>query len=198
VLSRAPTPVEGRSLSRSSIAAVLRRAGRKRNVDARAGEIQTALRAAQLEPPLVLAGAYGAAVKSAVAVIAEMSSQLAVLEAELADHFDQHPDAEIIRSQPGLGLLVGARVLGEFGDDPNRYADAKARRNYAGTSPITVASGKLKIVRARYIGNRHLADACYWWAFCSLGQSAGARPTTTSSKPETSTTTPPSAPWPTG
>ena len=60
-------------------------------------------------------------------------------------HFGQHPDAEIYLSQPGLG----ARVLGEFGDDPHRYASAKARRNYAGISPITRASGKKKIVAAR-------------------------------------------------
>lgn len=175
VLARASTPAEGRGLSRSSIAAVLRRAGRRRNVDARAGEIQAALRSEQLEPLPDLAKAYGAAVRSAVAVIAEMSRQLAALETELGEHFAKHPDAEIVRSQPGLGVIIGARVLGEFGDDPKRYADAKARRNYAGTSPITIASGKLKIVRARYVGNRNLADACYWWAFCALSQSPGAR-----------------------
>ena len=28
-------------------------------------------------------------------------------------------------------------MLAEFGDDPDRYADAKARKNYAGTTPIT-------------------------------------------------------------
>jgi hypothetical protein len=66
-------------------------------------------------------------------------------------------------------------VLGELGDDPNRYDDAKARKNYAGTSPITVASGKYRLVKAPYTGNRHLADACYWWAFCALRRSPGAR-----------------------
>ena len=59
----------------------------------------------------------------------------------MAEHFGRHPDAEIYLSQPGLGVVLGARVLGEFGDDPHRYADAKARKNYAGTSPITRASG---------------------------------------------------------
>lgn len=175
VLSRAPTPAEGGSLSRSAIAALLRRAGRQRNIDARAAEIQSALRSEQLQPPPVLAGAYGSAVRSTVAIISEMTRQLALLEKDLGEHFERHPDAKIICSQPGLGVVVGARVLGEFGDDPNRYADAKSRRNYAGTSPITVASGKAKVVRARYVGNRHLADACYWWAFCALGQSPGAR-----------------------
>ena len=47
----------------------------------------------------------------------------------------------------------------EFGDDPQRYTDAKARRNYAGTSPITRASGNKRVVLARYARNRRLADA---------------------------------------
>jgi transposase len=82
---------------------------------------------------------------------------------------------KIIRSQPGLGLILGARVLGEFGDDPTRYQDARSRRRYAGTAPITRASGSKKIVLARFVRNRHLGDACYWWAFCALTASPGAR-----------------------
>ena len=89
--------------------------------------------------------------------------------------FDRHPDAGIVQSLPGLGVVLGARLLGEFGDDPGRYPDARARRNYAGTSPITIASGKKKLVRARHIYNRHLAGACYWWAFCALTASPGGR-----------------------
>jgi hypothetical protein len=66
-------------------------------------------------------------------------------------------------------------VLGEFGDDPNRYADAKARKNYAGSSPITTQSGSRKIALARYVRNRRLGDALTWWAFCSLHTSPGAK-----------------------
>src|SRR5205085_9661382 len=102
-------------------------------------------------------------------------TQLNHLEAELADRFEQHPDAKIIRSLPGLGMILGARALGEFGDDPNRFDDAKSRKNYAGTSPITRASGKHKVVLARYARNRRLADACYLWAFATLTASPGAR-----------------------
>jgi len=72
-------------------------------------------------------------------------------------------------------MILGARVLAEFGDDPNRFADAKSRKNYAGTSPITKASGKSHVVLARYARNRRLADACYLWAFASLTSSPGAR-----------------------
>ena len=71
--------------------------------------------------------------------------------------------------------MLGTRVLGEFGDDPNRYAGPKSRKNYAGTSPITKASGKSHVVLARFARNRRLADALDMWAFCSLTKSPGAR-----------------------
>ena len=108
-------------------------------------------------------------------IIAELNRQIAELETSLAEHFETHPDADIYRSLPGLGVVLGARVLGEFGDDPNRYTDAKSRRNYAGTSPLTVASGKKRAVLARHVRNRRLYDAIDQWAFCALSTSPGAR-----------------------
>jgi transposase len=89
--------------------------------------------------------------------------------------FGQHPDAEIYLSQPGLGVVLSARVLAEMGDDPNRYADARARKNYAGMAPITKASGTKRVVLARYARNRRLADALYQQAFAALTASPGAR-----------------------
>lgn len=175
VLAMAPTPTLGRALSRSKIAAGLRRGGRQRRIDERAIEIQQALRTDQLQAPTVVAEAMGSTVAALVAVITELSTQIDGLEAELADRFDQHPDAEIIRSLPGLGMTLGARVLAEFGDDPNRYADAKSRKNYAGTSPITKQSGTRRVVLARFARNRRLADACYLWAFTAITASPGAR-----------------------
>ena len=175
VLTVAPTPSVGRTLSRSKIAAALRRGGRQRRVDERAAEIHTALRSEQLAAPPMVADAMGATVAALVGVITDLVAQTENLERELADRFEQHPDAKIIRSLPGLGMILGARALGELGDDPNRYADAKSRKNYAGTSPITRASGKQRVVLARYARNRHLADTCRMWAFAALSTSPGAR-----------------------
>jgi len=110
-----------------------------------------------------------------VGLIAVLNDQIERLEAQLEGAFERHPDAEVLSSLPGLGFVLGARVLGEFGDDPTRYADARARRNYAGTSPITRASGKGRVVLARFARNTRLADACYQWAFASMTRSPGAR-----------------------
>ncbi len=175
VLAAAPSPAKGAALSRSRIAAVLRRAGRKRSVDAAAERIQAGLRTPQLGLAPELADAYAATVSAYVAVIGELNRQIEVLDEAVGAHFGQHPDAQILLSQPGLGPILGARVLAEFGDAPGRYADAKARKNYAGTSPITRASGLKRIVMARYARNRRLADALYRQAFAALTVSPGAR-----------------------
>ncbi len=108
-------------------------------------------------------------------IITALNRQIGELETTLAAHFETHPDADIYLSLPGLGVILGARVLGEFGDDPNRYTDAKSRKNYAGTSPLTIASGKKRAVLARHVRNRRLYDAIDQWAFCALATSPGAR-----------------------
>jgi transposase len=175
VLTVAPTPALGRQLSRSKIASALRRGGRTRNIEAKTQHIQTALRADHLEAPAVIASAYGNVARSALRLIEVFTAEIEALETAVTENFDQHPAAGIVHSLPGIATVLGARVLGEFGDDRTRFADAKSRKNYAGTSPVTRASGRSRIVLARHARNRRLAVALERWAFCSLTHSPGAR-----------------------
>ena len=108
-------------------------------------------------------------------MITVLDEQVKTLQRQVEADFGRHLDAEIYLSQPGLGPVLGARVLGESGDDPSRYATGKARKNYAGTSPITRASGKKKVVAARFIRNDRLIDALMAQAFAALTASPGAR-----------------------
>jgi transposase len=174
LLARAPEPAIAAKLTRAQVSAALKRAGR-RNVTDRATAILAALRSEQLGQPPALTAAYAAAVRSLVAVIVTLNEQVKLLQGQVEEDFGRHPDAEIILSQPGLGPILGARVLAEFGDDPGRYADGKARRNYAATSPITRASGKKKVVAARFVHNDRLVDALNAQAFAALTASPGAR-----------------------
>ena len=170
-----PTPERGHRLTLAKVRRSLAASGRKRSLDSMAKQIHEVLQSTELEPSPVLSEAYGAVVGSLVVVIDGLVHQIVRLEGELAERFERHPDAEILRSLPGLGLVLGARVLAELGDDPTRYADAKARKSYAGTAPITRASGKRLVVLARVARNKRLADACYLWAFSALRTSTGAR-----------------------
>lgn len=175
VLAIAPEPERGRKLTQARIVSALRRGGRQRDLERRASEIQAALREPQLAASPLVAEAQAANTTALVAVIATLDGQIASLEAELVDAFGRHPDAEIVRSLPGLGDILGARVLAEFGDAPDRYAAARARRNYAGTSPVTRASGTSHVVIARLARHERLADATWQWASCALTASPGAR-----------------------
>jgi hypothetical protein len=175
VLGRAPDPVTGARLSLPQIRSALRAAGRRRYLEATAVRIQDGLRTEQLAAPAPVANAYAATTRSLVALLVTLNAEIAALEAQLGESFEQHPDADIYLSLPGLGDVLGARVLGEFGDDPERFTDTKSRKNYAGTSPITMASGKKRVVIARYVRNKRLYDAIDQWAFCALTNSPGAR-----------------------
>jgi transposase len=174
LLAKAPDPARAARLTRAQISAVLKRA-RRRTIKSKTDAIITALRGEHLAQPPALTAAYAATARSLTAIIAALNEQINVLEQEVGAHFGRHPDAEIYLSQPGMGAMLGARVLAEFGDDPHRYTSAKARKNYAATSPITRASGKKKIVLARFIHNDRLIDALMAQAFSALNASPGAR-----------------------
>jgi transposase len=174
LLAKAPDPASAAKLNRNQIRAALKHA-RRRDIDAKTASIQAALRSEQLRRDPIITGAYAATTRSIAAVLTVLNQQIKTLQGQVEEHFGQHPDAETILSQPGLGPILGARVLAEFGDAPGRYADAKARKNYAGTSPITRASGKKKVVLARFVHNDRLIDALMSQAQSALQASPGAR-----------------------
>ncbi|MDQ3359810.1 MAG: IS110 family transposase [Actinomycetota bacterium] len=174
LLAQAPDPDTASRLSKAKIVGALTRANR-RDVPARAEAIRMVLTAPELRQPGPVQEAYAAIVATEVAVITVLNTQIERLGQVVGEHFGRHRDADIYTSLPGLGVILGARILGEFGDDPHRYTDAKARKAYAGTAPITKASGKRRVVLARYARNRRLGDALQQWAFCSMRGSPGAR-----------------------
>lgn len=175
VLAKAPGPDQGRRLTHRQLVTALGKGGRKRSLEGKAADYHQTLTEGALPVPEVIAAANSQVVTALVAVISTLNTQIGVLQTELGQCFSRHPDTEIILSLPGLGNVLGARVLAEFGDDPNRYTDPKARKAYAGTAPITRASGHTTTVTRRWARNPWLVDACQLWAFASLSSSPGAR-----------------------
>src|SRR4051812_10752422 len=174
VLRRAPTPAHAAKLTLKGVVALLRRCGRG-NRAGLAESLVADLRQPCLRQPPRVEAALGVAVGSLVTIIDAMQDSIAELEAAMTAEFDQHPSAELFRGVPGLGPVLAARVLAEIGDDPARFATADGLRAFAGTAPITRASGRSRVVRSRHVKNKRLADACHWWAFASITKSSGAR-----------------------
>jgi len=175
VLASAPTPAAGAALTKAQPRAALRRAGRQRGIDAQAARIQAALRAPQLRQLPMVETAFGRQALALLRMLDAACANAEELAADASAHFDQHPDAEIITSLPGLGSLTGARVLAEIGDDRSRFADGRALKAYAGAAPVTRASGKSLTVMHRRVKNQRLAGLGYLWAFAALTASPGAR-----------------------
>jgi transposase len=174
LLARAPSPARVAKLTRSQVVSALR-AARRHHVEAKADAVLAVLRAPGLRQPATTESAYAAVVVGQVGLIGALNEQITQLQEVVAEHFGRHPAADIYLSQPGFGVVLAARALGEFGDDKERFHDARARKNYSGQSPITRASGKKTVVLARYATNRRLGAALHAQAFSALVASPGAR-----------------------
>ena len=175
VLAAAPAPGAAAKLTAAQLRALLRKAGRSRGIDAEAARLRDAFRAPQMRQLPLVEDAMG---HQALALLRQLDAACAAaagLEQATVESFNQHPDAGLITSFPGLGPLTGARVLAETGDDRSRFADAKGLKAYAGAAPITRASGKTRAVLHRRVKNNRLAAAGYSWAFSAISASPGAR-----------------------
>ncbi|MCX4993484.1 IS110 family transposase [Streptomyces sp. NBC_00568] len=174
VLKTAPTPTRAVKLSRAQIQAALKRAGRKRGIEAEADRLREIFRADWAHQPLLVEDALG---KQMLALLVQLEAACTAaddLATAVEEAFPRHPDAEVLLSFPGLGIQLAARILAEIGDDHTRFADARGLKAYAGASPITRASGKKSSITRRWVKNDRLNHAGYLWAFASLRPSAGA------------------------
>jgi transposase len=175
ILAAAPTPAQAAKLTPARLRRLLTKAGRKRYLDRDIARLREVFTATYLHQPPAVENAMGIHLSALLGQFdAACTAADALAEAAIA-HFDRHPDAEIITSFPGLGMLTGARVLAEIGDDRSRFTQARGLKAFAGSAPITRASGKKTVVLHRHIKNRRLAAVGPIWALASLRASPGAR-----------------------
>ena len=191
VLAAAPTPAQAAKLTPARLRRLLAKAGRKRYLDRDIEQLRQVFTNTYLHQPPMVENAMGIQLS---ALLRQFDAACAAVD-ELAEaaiaHFEQHPDADIITSFPGLGTLTGARVLAEIGDDRERFADARGLKAYAGSAPITRASGKKTVVLHRHIKNRRLAAVGPIWAWHRCAPRPGHVATSTpAAPPETGTTKP--------
>ncbi|WEB40584.1 IS110 family transposase [Streptomyces yunnanensis] len=175
LLRTAPTPARAARLTRAQLCAALKRAGRQRGIEADAERLREVFRADWAHQPPLVEDALG---KQMLALLGQLDAACAAaddLAKAVEEAFPQHPDAEVILSFPGLGVQLGARVLAEIGDDRTRFADARGLKAYAGSSPVTRASGKKSSITRRWVKNDRLNHVGYLWAFAAITASPGAK-----------------------
>ncbi|MFC7446854.1 IS110 family transposase [Rhodococcus daqingensis] len=175
ILAAAPTPGAAAKLTPVKLRALLRKAGRQRNVDADTARLREVFRTSQLRQPELVEHAMGIQLRTLVQRLDAACAAVEALTAATTEHFERHPDSEIITSFPGLAAVSGARLLAEIGDDRTRFADARGLKAYAGASPVTRASGKRTVVMHRQIKNNRLASVGSFWTLVAIQSSPGAR-----------------------
>ena len=164
ILAIAPTPAHAARLTKTRIAAALRRAGRKRGIDDLAADILQRLQIPQLRQPDLVEKAMGRQAMALLAMLDAACAGAEDLEQAATEAFREHPDHAVIPSFPGLAEVTGARILAEIGDDRDRFADDHALKAYAGSAPVTRASGKVTSITHRRIKNDRLAAGGWVWA----------------------------------
>ncbi|GEL20938.1 IS110 family transposase [Pseudonocardia asaccharolytica] len=168
ILAAASTPGEAAALTERRLAVLLRKAGRKRGIDAEAARLHDYFHNEQMHQPEAVEQAMGVALRGLVRQLDAICDALAELETLIDAAFLAHPDGRIISSVPGLGVALGARLLTEIGDDHTRFAAGRALKAFAGAAPVTRASGRSTFVHARRAKNNRMAAVGYVWALAAV------------------------------
>lgn len=170
VLAAAPTPAAAANLDAEALTGLLAGAGRPpRRLEPEVQRLQAIFASSTpLRQPAQVEQAMGRQTAALVLLLDAICQAITDLAEGVEESFAQHSDAAIITSFPGLSTISGARVLAEIGDDRSRFASARALKAYAGSAPVTRASGRSRAVSARVVKNQRLAGTGYMWAFAAL------------------------------
>jgi transposase len=174
ILTMAPTPAKAAKLTLAQLRAGLKRSGRTRAFDTEIERLRGIFRSEYARQLPAVEDAFGHQLLALLRQLDATCQAADDLAEAVETAFREHTDSEILLSFPGLGPLLGARVLAEIGDDRNRFTDARALKSYAGSAPITRASGRKHFVGRRFVKNNRLMNAGFLWAFAALQASPGA------------------------
>lgn len=175
ILAAAPTPGRAARLTHRRLEDLLAAAGRTRLIAEEADRLFHVFHRRALRQPAEIEDAMGHQTVALVAQLDVTIDNAARMLEQVEYLVDQHPQASIYRSMPGVGPVLAGRLLGELGDDPTRFATARDLRAYCAATPITWASGGSQRHSHRRNTNPILSEVGHLWAFAALTPSPGAR-----------------------
>ena len=110
-----------------------------------------------------IAGVQAELARDRLGRLARLTDEIGVLEHRIEGLVADHP----LRSLPGAGPLVTAKLVAEAGD-VRRFRSADAFAMLAGVAPIPASSGQVSRMRLNRGGNRQLNRALYAIAFAQM------------------------------
>ena len=98
-------------------------------------------------------------VRSLVAVLDPLVTQISELTRRIERFVASLPDGQIIMSFPRAGRVCAAQILAELGDVRERFPSPERLAAEAGAVPVTYQSGKTRSVSFRWACNHRLRQA---------------------------------------
>ncbi|MBC7338767.1 MAG: IS110 family transposase [Firmicutes bacterium] len=169
-----PTHQEARRATPEALEALLR-AQRYPRAAKKARELYQALQQAPFAVRPAMSAAKQMLVATLVAQLEVLNAQISSYRKEIDALMQEHPDSAIFTSLPGAGTRLAARMLGELGDDRNRYPGVRVAQARAGTAPVTRQSGKSRVVVFRRACVKPFRETMQLFAFCSTRWCSWAR-----------------------
>jgi transposase len=173
-LQRYPTPQAAQAASREQVAQVLREAGHP-TAEKVAPKIYETLHQPHLSADDVTTRTKARLMQALVAQLLPLLKQIAAYDKEITALFLTHADSQIFVSLPGAGKRLAPRLLAEWGDDRQRYADPSSIQALAGTSPVPFESGNYAKVHQRLACLKPLRNALQQFAWLSTQQESWAK-----------------------
>lgn len=173
LLSRYTTPDSLRKVGVTRLTAWLKSRGCRNS----AKIAQAAVDAAHAQHTALATELVGSALVTKLAArITAIDEDLAGIDAEIAEHYAQHEDAEILLSLPGFGPVLAATFLAQIGGTLDNFDTVDRLACVAGLAPVPRDSGRINgnLHRPRRF-NRRLLRTCYLAALSSLKNSPASR-----------------------
>lgn len=103
-------------------------------------------------------------VRTLVAQLRPLLAAIADYDAQIAELCARNADYRLFAALPGAADVFAPRLLCAFGEDRDRFSDAKQLQRYAGVAPVTEQSGNSRWVHWRFKCPTFLRQSFVEWA----------------------------------
>lgn len=147
----------------------------EKKIEARLSTIRSAV-ALTTDPALVRSGVIR--VRALVMVLRTLIRAISMVDEQIAVTYQSHREHDLIDSFPGLGAVLGPRMIAILGSDRERFDSAEALQRMTGVAPITLRTGGRHgtvSVHRRLRRPKFIHQTLVEWAHFSLPHCAWAR-----------------------
>lgn len=175
ILIAFPTPTEAQAATADQIREVVVATGKHSHIQLAVDKALKAFARPRVQYATALEKSYGLVLQGLLWELQAAMGHRKAIQERLDALVPEHPLGKVLLEAPGIGISVAARILGEMGDDPQRFRDKRGLAAFSGMAPVLSQTGKSSghHTRRQVRGNR-LHAAIWDMAGSAVQHSPGA------------------------